>query len=117
MRFEQIGSRSQPLQHRENIKSKAPTESNSIEEHEQKPKDEKRITTEEVETVVSKLNEFMEPERTNLKFELHDKLDKYYVKVVNTSTDEVVKEIPPEKMLDMYAAMAEFMGFLVDEKV
>jgi flagellar protein FlaG len=59
----------------------------------------------------------MKPIRTNLKFELHEKLDDYYVKVIDRETKEVIKEIPPEKMLDMYAAMAEFMSFLTDEKV
>src|SRR5699024_4858457 len=75
------------------------------------------VTADKVETVVSKLNEFMEPLRTNLKFELHEELDEYYVKVINLKTDEVIREIPPKKMLDMYAAMAEFMGLLVDEKI
>lgn len=79
--------------------------------------DQEVIHTEEIETVVSKLNEIIEPLRTNLKFEYHEKLDDYYVTVVNPLTDEVIKEIPSKKMLDMYAAMAEFMGLLVDEKI
>ncbi|MUK90799.1 flagellar protein FlaG [Ornithinibacillus sp. L9] len=75
------------------------------------------INTKKVDTVVNQLNEFMEPLRTNLKFELHEELNEYYVTVVNPITDEIIKEIPPKKMLDMYAKMAEFMGFLIDEKV
>ncbi|GGH75431.1 hypothetical protein GCM10010978_15290 [Compostibacillus humi] len=70
-----------------------------------------------VEDTVNSFNEFMQPMYTNLKFVLHDKLGEYYVKVVDIETDEVIKEIPPEKMLDMYAQMAEFMGLLIDEKV
>ncbi|WP_404454293.1 flagellar protein FlaG [Virgibacillus necropolis] len=75
------------------------------------------INKENIETIVSKLNGLIEPLRTNLKFEYHEKLDEYYVTVINPKTDEVIKEIPSKKMLDMYAAMAEFMGLLVDEKV
>lgn len=67
--------------------------------------------------MVEALNEFLEPTHTSIKFKLHDKLDKYYVTVVDSLTNEVVKEIPPKKMLDVYAAMAEFMGFIVDEKI
>lgn len=70
-----------------------------------------------MESMVEGLNEFLEPVETSVRFELHDKLERYYVTVVDKNTDEVVREIPPEKMLDMYAAMAEFMGILVDEKV
>ncbi|WP_182199657.1 flagellar protein FlaG [Paraliobacillus salinarum] len=71
----------------------------------------------QIEGMIGALNDFLEPTRTSVKFELHDKLDEYYVTVVDTSTNEVVKEIPPKKMLDVYAAMAEFMGFIVDEKI
>lgn len=70
-----------------------------------------------MESMVEGLNEFLEPVETSVRFELHDKLERYYVTVVDKNTDEVVREIPPEKMLDMYAAMAEFMGILVDKKV
>lgn len=76
-----------------------------------------KMQREAVEEAVDNLNQFLEPSRRNLKFELHDKLDKYYVTVVDSTTDEVIKEIPPKKILDMYAAMAEFMGLLVDEKI
>ncbi|MFA1821347.1 flagellar protein FlaG [Virgibacillus oceani] len=75
------------------------------------------INKEQVETVVSKLNEFIEPVRTNLKFELHEKLNDYYVTVVDSITNEKIKEIPPKKFLDMYADMIERMGLLIDEKV
>lgn len=73
--------------------------------------------TDEIKSIVSDLNEMTEPLRTNLQFQAHEKLDEYYVEVVNTSTDEVIKEIPPKQMLDKYAAMAEHMGLLVDDKV
>jgi len=69
-----------------------------------------------VENMVDKLNDFIEPLRTNLKFQLHEKLNEYYVEVVNSQTKEVIKEIPPKEMLDMYAEMAELMGLIIDKK-
>lgn len=75
------------------------------------------VTKSKVKTTVEKLNDFMEPALSDLKFVYHEKLDEYYVTVIDPSTKEVIKEIPPKKMLDMYAAMAEYMGILVDEKV
>lgn len=71
----------------------------------------------DVKTAVDKLNEFNDPVYTNVKFVMHDELEKYYVKVVDPKTDEVIREIPPEKMLDIYAQIADYMGLLVDEKV
>lgn len=77
----------------------------------------KEPNKEAVEQAIDNLNNFLEPVRRNLKFELHDKLEKYYVTVVDSTTDEVIKEIPPKQILDMYAEMAEFMGLLVDRKI
>ena len=37
-------------------------------------------------------------------------------KVINEDTDEVIREIPPEKSLDMLQKMWEMAGILVDEK-
>ncbi len=71
----------------------------------------------DVKSTVEKLNDFIDPIRTNLKFVFHEDLHEYYVTVVNPLTDEVIREIPPKKMLDMYAAMTEYMGLLVDEKI
>ncbi|MRH41977.1 flagellar protein FlaG [Aquibacillus halophilus] len=71
----------------------------------------------EAKTLVESLNKFLEPTYTNLKFEFHEKLEKYYVTVVDPTTKEIIKEIPPKKLLDVYASMAELMGFIVDEKV
>lgn len=72
---------------------------------------------EQVKSMVEGINDFLKPTHTSLKFEFHDKLDKYYVQVVDSDTKEIIKEIPPKKLLDVYAAMAEFMGFIVDEKI
>lgn len=71
----------------------------------------------DIEGMVEGLNDFLEPINTSIRFVLHDKLERYYVRVVDAQTEEIVREIPPEQMLDMYAAMAEFMGLIVDEKI
>ncbi|MDE3840139.1 flagellar biosynthesis protein FlaG [Bacillus methanolicus] len=71
----------------------------------------------EVEKIVKGLNEFLQPSQTSIKFELHEKLNEYYVTVVDDRTHEVIKEIPSKKLLDIYAAMTEFLGLVVDKKI
>ncbi|AZV49914.1 flagellar biosynthesis protein FlaG [Bacillus halotolerans] len=66
--------------------------------------------------MVEETNKLLEPSQVHLKFELHEKLNEYYVKVIEDSTNEVVREIPPKQWLDFYAAMTEFLGLFVDEK-
>ena len=72
---------------------------------------------EQLDEVIDSINAFMKPSTTSLKFELHEKLNDYYVTVIDDDTKEVIREIPSKKMLDMYAAMKEFMGLVIDEKI
>jgi len=37
--------------------------------------------------------------------------------IINDETDEVIREIPPEKILDMVAKMWELAGIMVDRKI
>ena len=63
------------------------------------------------------MNDFLKPSNTHLKFEFHDELEEYYVTMVDDVTQEVIREIPSKKLLDMYAAMTEYLGILVDKKI
>jgi flagellar protein FlaG len=60
---------------------------------------------------------FQKMPQTYLKFELHEQLDQFYVKIINEQTDEVIREIPPKKLLDLYAAIAGSLGIVVDKKL
>lgn len=71
----------------------------------------------QTEQLVEQLNKMLEPHFTNTKFEFHEKLERYYVTVIDAESKEIVKEIPPKKMLDVYASIAEALGLIVDEKV
>jgi flagellar protein FlaG len=75
------------------------------------------ISKEKTEKIISSLNEFLRASNTHLKFQFHDELQEYYVAIVDDTTNEVVKEIPSKKLLDMYAAMTDYLGLLVDKKI
>lgn len=49
-------------------------------------------------------------------FGIHEKTNRITIKMVDKQTKEVIKELPPEKMLDMIARMWEISGLVVDEK-
>ncbi|WP_241657200.1 flagellar protein FlaG [Halobacillus salinus] len=72
---------------------------------------------EKVKEVTDSMNEFLKPVHTTLKFQFHDKLEEYYVSIIDEETDEVIREIPPRKMLDLYASIAESLGIIVDHKI
>ncbi|WP_338751548.1 flagellar protein FlaG [Bacillus sp. FJAT-52991] len=71
----------------------------------------------EMERVIQGMNDFLKPSNLHVKFEFHDELEEYYVTMVNDVTQEVIREIPSRKLLDMYAAMTKYLGILVDEKI
>lgn len=56
------------------------------------------------------------PQRT-LEISVHDKTHAITIKVLNKETGDLIREIPPEKILDVVAKMMEFTGILVDKKV
>lgn len=49
-------------------------------------------------------------------FGIHEKTNRVMIKIVDKETKEVIKELPPEKTLDMIAKAWEMAGLLVDEK-
>ena len=87
----------------------------NIEEQTQLPLD--QPSREQLEKVVKGINDFIETSNTHIQFKLHEKLNEYYVTVVDNDTKEVVREIPSKKVLDVYAAMTEFIGLIVDKKI
>lgn len=65
---------------------------------------------------IEKANKALRGTQTNLKFSIHEKTKQIMVKVMNSETNEVIRELPPEKVLDMVAKMWEITGLFVDEK-
>ncbi|MBM7704478.1 flagellar protein FlaG [Metabacillus iocasae] len=70
-----------------------------------------------LEKAVEELNAFLEPTFTAVHFELHEEANRYYAKVIDVKTQEVIREIPPKKLIDMYVEMNRFIGLLFDHKV
>lgn len=73
---------------------------------------------------LKKLREFGEVLRSlfevfnlELRFKIHEPTREIIARIVNRETGEVIREIPPEKFLDMVAKLQELAGILVDEVV
>ena len=49
-------------------------------------------------------------------FGIHEGTNRVTIKIVDKDTKKVIKELPPEKTLDMIAKVWEMAGILVDEK-
>ena len=83
----------------------------------QKASNEQQLPADKAKQMTDSMNTFLESANTQLRFKFHEKLNEYYVTIVDSTTDEVIREIPSKKLLDIHAAMREFVGLLVDRKI
>ncbi|GIO12284.1 hypothetical protein J19TS2_18390 [Cohnella xylanilytica] len=59
----------------------------------------------------------LEGPSTMFEMQMHEATKTIMVKVINKDTGELIREIPPEKTLDLVAKMMEFAGILIDERI
>ncbi|WP_291580716.1 flagellar protein FlaG [Clostridium sp. UBA6640] len=75
-----------------------------------------RVKEKPLKIAVDKLNNFFSDKESCIEYEKHEVFNAYIVKIVDKETREVIKEIPPRKILDMVASMCEIAGVLLDKK-
>ena len=61
-------------------------------------------------------NDSLESYNRKTEFSIHEKTGDIMIKVYDTRTNEVIKEIPPQKIKDMIANMLERAGLLIDKR-
>lgn len=91
----------------------------SIDEKEQNEKGKEAINglaKSTVQQAVETANESLKVNRTSARFKYHEATKQVSIKIVDDVTQEVIKEIPPEKAIEMVEKMLELTGILVDEK-
>lgn len=77
---------------------------------------EQQVTdNEKIKKAIEKMNSQLP--NSEAKFGIHEATNRVMIKLVDKDTQEVIKEIPPEKTLDMIAKCMEMAGVLVDEKL
>lgn len=74
------------------------------------------VSKEKIENALRDINTKIRPTHTECQFSYHEETKRIAIKVLDQDTGEVIREIPPEKTLDMIAKTLELAGILVDEK-
>lgn len=70
---------------------------------------------ERVERALESVNRAVQIFDRRIRFERHAGTGRIMCRVINAETEEVVREIPPEELLDAMAQMLECLGLVVDE--
>lgn len=73
-----------------------------------------QISNESIKKAVENLNKTLN--NSEAIFGIHEKTNRVTIKIVDKQTKEVIKELPPEKTLNMIAKVWEIAGLLVDER-
>lgn len=79
--------------------------------------EDKKYTEDEIIKGIEEANEKFIIYDRRFEFSIHDNTKQIMVKVIDVNTDEVIREIPPEKILDLVAAIWEITGIMVDERI
>jgi len=79
--------------------------------------EEKRITEEEAIRLIEKANKDFIVYDRRFEFSIHETTKQIMVKIIDINTEEVIRELPPEKILDIVAAIWEVAGIIVDRKI
>jgi uncharacterized FlaG/YvyC family protein len=69
-----------------------------------------------IEKTLENINKSLSAYSRELNISIHEKTKILMVKVMDTEQKKVIREIPPEKILDAYARMLELTGILLDKK-
>lgn len=72
---------------------------------------------EKLEELLNKLNITLNAMDIQARFSVHEETGDIMVRIINVETGKTIREIPPEKLLEMAAKLKEMVGLIVDEKV
>ena len=65
---------------------------------------------------VDKVNRVLSLDNRRFEITIHEKTKEVLVKVIDTRTNETIKEIPPRKIVDLVVNLCEMAGIIFDAK-
>jgi|SRR5699024_2016708 len=73
-------------------------------------------SNEQVSEIVEEASKALKVVNTELTFKVHEGTGRPVIQLVELISKEVIREIPPEKMLDIVAGIWEWAGIIIDRK-
>ena len=92
----------------ENVHSNVPT-------RQERTKEQIEAENKRIQSAISEMNKKLF-NNSEAVFGIHEDTNRITIKIVDKTTRETIKELPPEKTLDMIAKAWELAGLMVDEK-
>ena len=97
------------------VSKEGATPQNDVEKDKTTASERQTTENEKIRKAIEQLNACLP--NSEAKFGIHEQTNRVMIKLVDKDTQEVIREIPPEKTLDMIAKCMEIAGVLMDEKL
>ncbi len=65
---------------------------------------------------IEKLNEALEIFNKRIRLAVHEEVKRISVKIIDSETEKVIREIPPKEVLDLIKRIHQVIGIFIDEK-
>jgi flagellar protein FlaG len=75
------------------------------------------LSANQLKDAVERLDNLARLVRRELHFSVDETSGRFVIKIVDGESDEVIRQVPPEKVLDLLAHFEDFKSVLVSEEV
>ncbi len=76
-----------------------------------------KLSDDEIEQIVNELNNFIQIFNTKIAFEIDKETRKTVLKIIDAQSDEIIRQIPPEELLEISRRISELLGLIINAKV
>ncbi len=89
----------------------------ALEEEQREEKEPPKLDEKSVSLITKELNELMDKINCDIAFEYHKEVNVMSVSMINKKTNDVIKELPPEEMIENIKKAREWIGAFLDKNV
>jgi flagellar protein FlaG len=75
------------------------------------------VTQKTLDKTMDKINKALNGAQKEMRYSVHKATNSITIKILDKDSGEVIREIPPEKILDLVAKMCEMSGILIDQRI
>ena len=76
----------------------------------------REVSRDKVENAIESLNQSVSLLNHRLRFSIDESTGRLQVRVIDNLTNEIIREVPPERVLAFVRKFEEFLGLLFDER-
>jgi flagellar protein FlaG len=73
------------------------------------------VSTEDIKGELEKLNKIVKIYSNKINFDIDQKTNQIVVKIVDGKTDKIIRQIPPEEIINLSMRMDELKGMIFDD--